>query len=103
MWPPNFPRQIQGRPPNFPQANQPLNLWTLVDSGASRIPLSKVEHMSGPETNLTLITGDCGRWVSLALAPVAKLHQACKALHTTTLLGVPSKFTTAKFATAKLD
>ena len=25
--------------------------------GVSRIPLSKFEHMSGPETNLTLITG----------------------------------------------
>ena len=30
------------------------------------------------------------------LAPVAELHQACKALHTTTFLGVSAKCTTQK-------
>ena len=44
-------------------------------------------------------------------APAAKLHRACKALHSTTCLGVPAKLTTqnpgakfpaAKFATANL-
>ena len=32
---------------------------------------------------------------------MAKLHQACKALHTSTFLGVSAKFTTATFTTRK--
>ena len=45
--------------------------------------------------------------VSAKLVPVAKLHRACKALHTTTFLGVSAKVTTqnpgasAKFPAAK--